>query len=114
MSNGIRFLLSLRLARRAFGVLALLAVSTALAQAFCDLQDVKALHHDDCCASLEAATLAVPSTAAVPAAKPPAPVLAPAAWPGWRPAALMLSAQIPPDRPPLTRPYHARSARLLI
>jgi hypothetical protein len=113
MSNAIRFLLSLRLARGVFGLLALLAVSAALAQAFCDLQDVKALHHDDCCASLEAGVLAVPSTAAIPTGTP-APVLAPAAWPLWRPAALMLSAHIPPDRPPLTRPYHARSARILI
>jgi hypothetical protein len=112
VGNAIRFLLSLRLARRACGVLALFAASTALAQAFCDLQDVKALHHDDCCASLEAGA-AVPSTAAIPTGTP-APVLAPAARPGWRPTALMLSAHIPPDRPPLTRPYHARSARILI
>jgi hypothetical protein len=114
MSNGIQFFLSLRLVRRVSAILAFLAVTTALAQPFCDLHPDEALHQEDCCASLTDGNLAVPANAVVPDVKSPA-VLpsATTALTAWRPAQGPVVA-IPPDRQPISRPYHVRSARILI
>lgn len=98
--------------RRLAAVLAFLAMSAALAQSLCDLQQPQAAHHEDCCASLEGGTVA-PSTAAVPASSSTTALpgaAAPLAVPRAADARL---AAVFPDRPPLSRRYHARSARIL-
>lgn len=114
MSKAVHTVLSLTAARLAFAVLAFLAVATVLAQPFCDLHEDEALHQEDCCASLADGTVAVPATAVVTGFKARAVLPPAAAWPaGWRTAQGPEPA-IPPDRPPISRPYHARSARILI
>lgn len=114
MSKAIRLLLSLRIARRAFAVLALIAVATALAQPFCDVHQAEALHQEDCCASLTDGSVAVQAKMVVPVLKSPAVLpAATASLTGWR-TAQGPAVAIPPDRPPISRPYHARSARILI
>lgn len=115
MSTGTRFPLSQRLVRGLFAVLALLAVSVAVASPVCDSfhASADAPQPDTCCASLEDGALALPPTAA-PSAQPPAFVAVSAGSSvQWR-ALSWPDAAVPPDRPPLTRPYHARSARILI
>jgi hypothetical protein len=113
--NGVLFRMSTTLGKALFLALALLAVSAVLARPICDLDRPlgKAHHQDDCFASFTDATPAVPPDAAIPSAKPPVFLALTATWsPAWREAAWPAAA-IPPDRPPLTRPYHARSARIL-
>ena len=136
MSSGIQFLVTRRLAKRGFVVFALLALSLVLARPICDVYLLQGSpsqsgpvapadhalgetsHHEDsepCCASVEDGTLAVPATAVTPTGKSPAPLLmAAASLPGWRTAARSPGAAIPPDRPPTSQPYYARSARILI
>jgi hypothetical protein len=136
MNSAIQYPVTLKLARPGFVVFALLALSLVLARPVCDAYHLQggpsqsgpvadaghalgeALHHEDsapCCASLEDGALAVPATVAIPAVKLPASLLAAtASLPGWRAATLLLAAEIPPDRPPVSRPYYARSARILI
>ncbi|HWQ38335.1 MAG TPA: hypothetical protein VNM24_06940 [Burkholderiales bacterium] len=108
------FLTLQRLAKGFFAVLALLAVTVALASPICDAYELPGdIHEQGCCATLNDGNPVSP--AALPSGFEP-PVLGPVpiAWsPEWRGIAWPARA-IPPDRPPLTRPYHARSARILI
>jgi hypothetical protein len=114
MGTATGFLTLHRLAKGFFAALALLAVTLALASPVCDAFDLPGdIHQEDCCASLADET-PVPPAAAPSGLKPPVFAPLPAVWsPQWR-AVAWSAAAIPPDRPPLTRPYHARSARLLI
>lgn len=98
-----------------FGVLALalLGVGAALARPICDLER-SALNvpaHEDCCTSLADAMLPVPPSAAVAFTKLPKPAPMAPAW--QEPTPRFVVAAIPADRLPLTRLYHARSARIL-
>jgi hypothetical protein len=116
MSNTIGLVMSLRLTKGVFAALALLAVSVALASPICDRYELpgNAPHHEDGCASLKDGTPAVPPTAAAPSVKPPPFLPLATGWSTeWR-AVNWPAAAIPPARPPITRPYHARSARILI
>ena len=122
-------------ARRLFLALALLALGVVLARPICDASHAKgapflegglaaaahysdgqAAHHDDsdpCCVSVDDASLVVGTTALVSDAKPPALPMAQASS-AWRSTPRSLDPAIPPDQPPMSRPYHARSSRLLI
>jgi hypothetical protein len=113
MSIGLRFAPLRNLAPRAFLLLALLAVSAVLAAPICDALELPGeVHEEQCCASLNDGTPVAP-TAATSTCEPPA-FVAYVAWsPDWR-AVRWPAAAIPPDRPPLTRPYYTRSARILI
>ncbi len=114
MSTLTGFLTLQRLAKGFFAVLAVLAVTVALASPICDAYEVPGvIHEQGCCATLNDGNLV--ALAALPSNFEP-PVLGPVpvAWsPEWRATAWPAHA-IPPDRPPLTWPYHARSARILI
>lgn len=122
-------------AKRGFVVLALLALSLVIARPICDAYAAGAgtaapaqmlasdhagnaePHEDEsapCCSSLEDGALAA-SAAAFPAAEKPGSFafLPPSPLEAW-PATARRLAPVPPDRPPLSLPYHARTARLLI
>jgi hypothetical protein len=109
--------MSLRLAKTLFLVLALLAVSAVLARPICDLDrlpgNVHQHHQEDCCASLKAGTPVVTPDAAAPSVKLPAFLPLTAAWLAEWYAVAWPAVAVPPDRPPLSRPYHARSTRIL-
>lgn len=108
MSNAVRFLASL---------LALLAVSAALARPVCELDHVTGSEpqQQDCCASLDDWMAASAPEPVAPIAEPPAAALVGEAWrPSWRPSPRSLAVNLPSDRPPLSRRYHVRSARILI
>ena len=102
------------LVKVAFVLLALLAVSAVLASPICDALGVPGeVHQDDCCASLNDG-LPVPPVAATSAFEPSVSAALPLPrWREWR-AVASPAVAIPPDHPPLTRPYYARSARILI
>lgn len=104
MRNAIRFPL--------FVLLALLAVTAALAAPVCDAWEAPtgAAHPADCCVVLTDGAPAAPEVAAALAAKPQMAAVAETVWPkplSWR-------VDLPVDRPPLSRPYHTRSARILV
>lgn len=121
-------------ARTAFGALAFLALLVVLTRPICDLAHSPgaALHdsglgaeshfgaqvpsHDDsepCCASVGEESLAFGSIAFVPDVRSPSAVLAQYVPTGDVNRVSFRSPR-PPDRPPVTRPYYARSARILI
>lgn len=105
--------LSRKVGRTICALAAFVAMSAALAQSLCAPQEPGALAYPDCCVSLAddavhaaAATLApAPESFPVPAATAAPCVLL-------RPAHATIAA-FPPDSPPISRPYHARSARSL-
>ena len=102
------------LVKMVFVLLALLAVWAVLASPICDaLGAAGEVHQEDCCASVDDGS-PVPPAAATFAFEPS--VFAPLPLPRWREwrAVTSPAVAIPPDHPPLTRPYHARSARILI
>ena len=136
MSSQTGFLAARKPARTVFVLLAVIALFALLARPICDLSRFQdAASHDGvhplagysaedpsqhdgsepCCASVEDGSLAVPATAGTVDAK---------SWPGMLPAISgsawaakrrsVLGPTIPPDRPPISRLYHARSARILI
>ena len=135
MSSRIQSVVTLRLARRGVAVFAFLALFMVLARPICDAYlphggpaqsgSIAFAGHASgepsrqadsrlFCASAEDGRLVQPAAALTPV-KSPAPLpVATASLPGWRTAALARAAAIPPDRPPVTRRYHARSARILI
>jgi hypothetical protein len=94
-------------------LLALLAVSAALAGPICDAFELPDdAHPESCCTSLNDRA-PVPPVAASFTFEPPSSVPLPGAWPAnWR-AVTWPGIAIPADRPQLTRPYYARSARIL-
>ena len=134
MSRDRSFPLSKGVLKDAFVFLALSALLLVLARPVCDVlewhgaQDAgpsglasyvadESGHHeghtDPCCDSIEDGNLAVSASAAPPVERPAIPaaaIVAPA-----RPVAVLTHvAWLPPDTPPISRPYHVRSARLLI
>jgi hypothetical protein len=72
MSNGIRLPASLRAAKGLFLVLVLLAVSAALANQICELNERpgSAPHHEDYCGSLTDGALPAPPATPLSSAKP--------------------------------------------
>jgi hypothetical protein len=99
--------------------LAFLALLVVLARPICDAYELGAAtsSHSEgsgpCCASIEDRTGAASSAASLPAVKTSPPLaMVSVVLPAWRSAALVLAA--PPDRPPASRRYHARSARILL
>ena len=135
MSSGIQSVVTRRLTRRGVAVFAFLALFMVLARPICDAylphggpaqsgttaftghaSNEPSRHADSRlrCASVEDGRLVEPAAALTPV-KSPAPLpVAKASLPGSRTAALARAAAIPPDRPPVTHRYHARSARILI
>ena len=136
MSDGIQIPVARKYARRGFTVIALLALSLVMARPICDVYRLQvspsqsgpvavmdhshgeALHHEDsepCCASIDDGTLTVLAATATPEATslPPLPT-ATTSLLNWRATARSLAAANPPDRPPDSQPYYARSARILI
>ena len=110
------FLASQRLAKNFFALLALLAVTVALASPICDAYERAGdIHEPDCCASLSLNERnPVPSAASPISFEPPVLGALPMSWSTeWR-AFNWPAPEVLPDRPPLTRPYYARSARILI
>jgi hypothetical protein len=94
-------------------LLALLAASAALAGPVCDAFELSGdAHPESCCESLSDGA-PVPPVAAPFTVEPPTLVALPGAWPAdWR-AMTWPTMAIRAGRPPLTRPYYARSARIL-
>lgn len=133
MSRDRSFPLSKGVLKDAFVFLALSALLLVLARPVCDVLEWhdaeesgpsglasyvadESGHHeghtDPCCDSIEDGNLAVSASAAPPVERPaiPAAIVAPA-----RPVAVHTHvAWLPPDTPPISRPYHVRTARLLI
>lgn len=133
MSRDRSFPLSKGVLKDAFVFLALSALLLVLARPVCDVLEwhgeesgpsVLASyvadksgdhegHTDLCCDSIEDGNLAVSASAAPPVERPAIPaaaIVAPAA-----PVAVhTYVAWLPPDTPPISRPYHVRTARLLI
>jgi len=116
--------------KRGFAVLALLALALVLARPICDAYEMGAgslgvgqlagaeqSNHNDfdpCCTSIDDGTPLASESAASPA-KAPTAVLMFAFHDGTRSSATQVPvAAIPPDRPPLLRAYHARTARILV
>lgn len=122
--------------RHVCALLALLALSLVVARPVCDAYaagggSVQPAHieatapsghdhsHGDepgpCCSSIDDASLLGSAAVAPAAAKPVAFLVASAVSlePSWSVAGRLIRTE-PPDRPPLFRPYHARTARLLI
>jgi hypothetical protein len=95
---------SMALSRMVVLFVALLAFSAAVASSICDVEHIQA----DCSLSLDQAPPAA-ADVTVPGAK--APAVACAAPPQWRAEVLRIA--IPVERPPLSRPYFARSTRIL-
>lgn len=130
MNPGSHIVWFRKTARRGFAVLALLALALVLARPICDAYEVGAgspgvgqlaggeqSNHNDldpCCASIDDGTPLASVNAASPA-KAPIAVLVLAFHEGtWSSATQVPVAAIPPDCPPLLRPYHARTARILV
>jgi hypothetical protein len=135
MSDAIQSPVTRRLARRGVAVFAFLALFVVMARPICDAYlphgspaqsgTIAFAGHASTetsgqadsrlfCASVEDGRLVQPAAALTPV-KSPAPLpVAMASLPGSRTAALARAAAIPPDRPPVTHRYHARSARILI
>ena len=130
MSLGSQYAWLGKTAQRCFAVLALLALALVLARPICDAYAVGAgasgveqpaggeqSNHDDfdpCCTSIDDGTPLTSERVASPA-KAPTAVLTIAFHDGTRSSAMQRrSAAIPPDRPPLLRAYHARTARILV
>lgn len=129
MSTANQFAWFGKTARRGFAVLALVALALVLARPICDalggglaalghlVGTEQQSNHDDsdpCCASIGDGTPLAPASA-VPTAQPLGAVLI-AAFPAilWFSAIRRRIALVPPDRPPLLRPYYARTARILV
>ena len=130
---GMRFLVTRKQARWGVFVLALLALSTALARPICEVyqhQDNPSKsglvaaghsageishheHPEPCCASVEAQSLAAPASAVASAIKSPVTVPLASASLLWRTATFSLPAPLPPNGPPVFPSYYARSARIL-
>jgi len=117
-------------AMRGFAVLAILALALVLTRPICDaygmgvgqagighLASGEQSNHDGwdpCCASIDDGT-PLASASAVSAAKAPIAFMISAFHDGTRSSATQRRvAAVPPDRPPLPRPYHARTARILV
>jgi len=117
-------------AMRGFAVLALLALALVLTRPICDaygmgvgqagighLVSGEQSNHDGwdpCCASIDDGT-PLASASASPAANAPTAVLLFAFHEEtWSSAMQRHIPAVPPDRPPLPRPYHARTARILV
>lgn len=125
-----------RRARHGFALLALLALSLVIARPICDAYSasggtaqpvqVEASDHSGhdhsrdgepgpCCSSIDDASL-LSSAVTVPAAAQPSAfvLVAAGSLQPWSAVADRRIALEPPDRPPLSRSYQARTARLLI
>jgi len=112
MISAIRF--SPRLASGLLLLLALLVVTVALASPICDLEQLTdQSHQEHCCASLDEAAPGSPALAATNEKPPDLPAPLPVQSPERRFTGL-LTAEISPDRPPPSRPYHTRSSRILV
>lgn len=120
--------------RTGFVVLAFFALMAVLARPICDAAhspgsalhdsgragasyvDAEAAGHDDsetCCTTVDDGSLVVGTILLVPDVRSPSAVAlakAPSTRDLNRPS---FRAPLPPERPPITRPYHARSARIL-
>jgi hypothetical protein len=95
-------------------VLAALALSVLLVQPVCLTHETDIDDHAACSASIADAALVDLAAAGLPVAKPsPAVPFAEILPPPWRMAARNTAAATPPDHPPSSPPYHARSARVL-
>lgn len=125
-----------KLATHGCAVLALLALTLVIARPICDAYaaangsseaaHVAADGHGDndhshgdepgpCCSSIDDASLLGSANVTSASAKPATFVVVPASSrQAWSAVPGRLLASEPPDRPPLCRPYHARTARLLI
>jgi hypothetical protein len=135
MSDGIQSPVTRRLAKRGVAVFAFLALSMGLARPICDAYlphggpaqsgtiaftghaSSEPSRHVDFrlrCASVEDGVLVEPAVALTPVKSTALLPVATVSLPGWRTAPLARAAAIPPDRPPVTHRYHARSARILI
>ena len=136
MSDGIQIAVNRGNARRGIVVFALLALTLVLARPICDVYQLQGSqphsghlaaadrahgdtsHHEDpepCCASIDDGTVTVLAASAIPepTSLPPLPA-ATTSLLNWRATAGSLAAPMPPDRPPDSQPYYARSARILI
>ncbi|MEO8144631.1 MAG: hypothetical protein ABI654_10485 [Betaproteobacteria bacterium] len=136
MSDGIKIAVSGGNAKRGFVVFALLALTLVMARPICDVYRLQgtpsqsgpvaavghahgeASHHADsepCCAAIDDGTLTVLAASAIPEPTSLSPV--PAATTSllnWRATTCSFAVAIPPDRPPDSLAYCARSARILI
>lgn len=134
MSRDRSFPLSKGVLKDAFVFLALSALLLVLARPVCDVLEWHGAeeqpgssaiasytagehhdgHYDPCCTSIEDGSLvALSASAAPPVERLPTPAAAMAS-PVQRAAVHSLVAWLPPDTPPISRPYHVRTARLLI
>jgi hypothetical protein len=97
-----------------FAALAFFAVSAALAKSVCDPHPQGAVAHEACCASLADGAAVVPDDTLAAFSKAhtgmPAPTAALAPWAQTQ----RRTVELPPERPPVSRPFFARSARILI
>ena len=117
-----------------FAACALVAVSVLLVRPLCEFLELRgasphagstlaiqptdpASHERDalpCCASVDDASLVVP-TLSVMAETKSLSTIKPADLPlAWRLAPRSFQAAIAPDLPPISRPYHSRTARILV
>ena len=130
MSGDSPFPLKRTAASRALFLFALVAVFVVLAGPVCDVHRLQgslpqaavtlAAGHvavgaeaGSCCAELGAVPL-IAATTWTEALDESSTAVPPAWAPPWRSQALALSTPLPPDRPPIVKPYYARSARMLI
>jgi hypothetical protein len=124
-----RFALKRLSASRAFFLLALLAVAVLLARPICDAYRshpgtaepaVAVADHtvggesELCCEGLDEVAVISASTGSADFEDDSTAAAPFDAVPPWRPVYLAFSPPLPPDRPPISRPYYARSARILI
>jgi hypothetical protein len=103
-----------RTLRLILAALAFFAVSAALAKPLCDPHPQEAVPHEACCASLADGAAVVPDDAFVPLSKAHAGIPAPKAVLAPWASAQRRTVELPPERPPVSRPFFARSARILI
>jgi hypothetical protein len=105
---------SLRPVNVLLALLTLVAVLVALARPVCEAYDLGGGAHDhgDCYTPLADGARTELPAAAAEGVKPPFLAASTAQSLRWR-APDRPPAAIPADRPPISRPYHARSARIL-
>jgi hypothetical protein len=112
MGNAFRFI-SARLARALLLLVGLLAVTAAVASAICDLEQATVeVDQEHCCASLDAAGPVAPALASASESLPTFSIVPVIRLPEWRETDRVAD-DVPPDRPSLSLPYHARSRRIL-